>query len=59
MLRDAGIEVEVGVMEEECKNIILFSLSILQTIPLLLLWKSAITLDGKIASYTGDATMGI
>lgn len=55
MLRDAGIEVEVGVMEEECKNINpIFFKYITNNTPFVVM-KSAITLDGKIASYTGDA----
>ena len=37
MLRDAGIEVEIGVMKMNVKKLILFSLSILKVIPLLLL----------------------
>ncbi len=55
MLRDAGIEVVTGVMKKECDalNSIFFKY-ITTKLPYVVL-KSAMTLDGKIASYTGDS----
>lgn len=54
-LRQAGIEVETGFMEKECQalNPIFFHY-IQNKMPYLAL-KYAMTLDGKIASYSGDS----
>lgn len=55
ILKNAGIEVITGVMEEECKAINpIFFKYIEQHMPYVVL-KSAMTLDGKIAAYTGDS----
>lgn len=55
ILRNAGIEVVTGVMENECKAINpIFFKYIEQHMPYVVL-KSAMTLDGKIASYTGNS----
>ncbi len=55
ILRNAGIEVITGVMEKECRDINpIFFKYIEQRMPYVVL-KSAMTLDGKIASYTGDS----
>ncbi len=55
ILKDAGIEVVVGVMEEECRELNKeFFYSLKTGLPYVVL-KSATTLDGKIASYTGDS----
>lgn len=54
-LRHAGITVRVGVLEEQCRALIeSFSKYITQHVPFVLL-KLAATLDGKIATASGDA----
>jgi len=54
-LREAGIEVEVGVLEHEasCLNEV-FNKYIQTGLPFVAL-KTAMTLDGKIAAYSGDS----
>ncbi len=55
MLRNAGIEVTVGVLEEEAKKLNeIFIKYITKKRPFVIM-KSAMTLDGKIASHTGDS----
>ncbi|OPZ84199.1 MAG: Riboflavin biosynthesis protein RibD [Firmicutes bacterium ADurb.Bin419] len=55
MLRSAGIEVEVGVLEEEAKKLNeIFINYVVNKKPFVIL-KAAMTLDGKIASVTGDS----
>lgn len=55
ILQEAGIEVIVGVCEEESRRMNeVFNKFIVQKTPFVTL-KSAITLDGKIASYTSDS----
>lgn len=55
MLEDAGIEVEYGILEEEAKKQNEIFLKYIQTkIPYVAL-KYAMTLDGKIATSTGDS----
>jgi diaminohydroxyphosphoribosylaminopyrimidine deaminase/5-amino-6-(5-phosphoribosylamino)uracil reductase len=55
ILQEAGIEVEVGILEAEClaMNEIFYHYIEHQT-PLVAM-KYAMTLDGKIAAYTGDS----
>lgn len=54
-LRQAGIRVRVGILEEECRALNeAFSKYITRRIPFVVL-KVAATLDGKIATATGDA----
>lgn len=54
-LKEHGIEVVVGVKEEECKKINeIFIKYITSKIPFVIL-KSGISLDGKIATYTGKS----
>ena len=55
ILRNAGIEVETGVCEAECRerNEVFFHY-ITQKTPFVVL-KYAMTLDGKIAAHTGDS----
>lgn len=55
ILKKAGIEVEHGLLEKECIKINeIFFKYILEKKPFVV-WKSAMTIDGKIASYTGDS----
>lgn len=54
-LRDAGIEVECGVLEDECRDINrVFFHYITHGTPYVV-WKTAMTLDGKIATSTGES----
>ena len=54
-LRAAGVEVEMGVLEEECAALVVdFEKHIKTGLPYVTL-KAAITLDGKIATRTGDS----
>lgn len=54
-LRQAGIQVEYGILEEECRNMNeIFYHYITHKTPFIAL-KYAMTLDGKIAAYTGDS----
>ncbi len=54
-LRAAGIDVEVGVLEDECKKLNAAYLSgIVRGRPLVVL-KAAATLDGRIATVTGES----
>lgn len=55
ILKNGGIDVEVGVMEKECKAINpIFFKYIEMGLPYVVM-KSAMTLDGKISAYTGDS----
>ena len=55
ILKKSGIEVEVGVLQEDCKNINeIFYHYITHNTPFVTM-KYAMTLDGKISSYTGDS----
>jgi len=55
MLRDAGVEVEVGVLEQEAKKLNeIFINYVVRKRPFVIL-KTAMTLDGKIASVIGDS----
>lgn len=55
ILKDNGVEVKVGILEEEARRINeIFIKYITQRKPFCTL-KSAITLDGKIATHTGDS----
>lgn len=55
ILKDAGIEVTVGVMEREAKKLNeIFIKYIKESTPFVIL-KTAMTLDGKTASHTGDS----
>ncbi|MDR1835013.1 MAG: bifunctional diaminohydroxyphosphoribosylaminopyrimidine deaminase/5-amino-6-(5-phosphoribosylamino)uracil reductase RibD [Fusobacteriaceae bacterium] len=55
MLRDAGVQVEIGLLAEQARKINrVFFKYITSKIPFLFL-KCAITLDGKIAARTGDS----
>jgi diaminohydroxyphosphoribosylaminopyrimidine deaminase / 5-amino-6-(5-phosphoribosylamino)uracil reductase len=54
-LRTAGVEVEVGLMEEACTALVAdFAKHIGTGLPFVTL-KAAVTLDGKIATRTGDS----
>lgn len=55
ILEDAGIEVEIGVLEKESRQMNeVFNKFIVQKLPFVTL-KSGITLDGKIASHTNNS----
>ncbi len=55
MLKDAGIEVEVGILEDEARKLNeIFINYVTKKRPFVIL-KTAMTLDGKIASSTGDS----
>jgi diaminohydroxyphosphoribosylaminopyrimidine deaminase/5-amino-6-(5-phosphoribosylamino)uracil reductase len=54
-LRNAGVRVEVGLLEKECTALVAdFAKHITTGIPFVTL-KAAVTLDGKIATRTGDS----
>jgi diaminohydroxyphosphoribosylaminopyrimidine deaminase/5-amino-6-(5-phosphoribosylamino)uracil reductase len=54
-LKAAGVEVEVGLMEQECTALVAdFAKHIGTGLPFVTL-KAAVTLDGKIATRTGDS----
>lgn len=54
-LRESGIKVDVGLMEAEAKKLNRGFLKAVQTGLPYLLYKSALTLDGKIATESGDS----
>lgn len=54
-LREAGIQVDVGLKEAESKELNRGFLKAIQTGLPYVCYKSALTLDGKIASETGDS----
>jgi diaminohydroxyphosphoribosylaminopyrimidine deaminase/5-amino-6-(5-phosphoribosylamino)uracil reductase len=54
-LRDAGVEVVCGILEGECRRLIApFAKHVTTGLPYVIL-KSAVTLDGKTATSTGDS----
>lgn len=55
ILQDNGIEVVTGILEDECKKINEIFLKYITTNLPFCIMKTAMTLDGKIASYTGDS----
>ena len=55
ILQDAGIEVVVGVLLEECKEINKIFFNYIKTKTPFVLMKYAMTLDGKIATVTGKS----
>lgn len=55
ILRDAGIEVETGILEEECLKLNEVFYHYMQTKLPFVVMKYAMTLDGKIACATGDS----
>ncbi|MDR7071084.1 bifunctional diaminohydroxyphosphoribosylaminopyrimidine deaminase/5-amino-6-(5-phosphoribosylamino)uracil reductase RibD [Fictibacillus barbaricus] len=55
ILKDAGIEVEVGILEKESQHMNeVFNKFIVENVPFVTL-KSGITLDGKVASHTNNS----
>lgn len=54
-LRDAGIEVVVGMLEEEAKKLNEFFMKYITTARPFVILKSAMSLDGKIAAHTGES----
>ena len=55
MLQEAGIEVEIGLCEEEIREMNKVFLKYITTRRPYVLMKTAMTLDGKIAAHTGDS----
>ncbi|GIM28577.1 riboflavin biosynthesis protein RibD [Clostridium polyendosporum] len=55
ILEENGIEVVCGVLEEECKKINEIFIKYITTKTPFVIMKTAMTLDGKIAAYTGDS----
>lgn len=55
ILRHAGIQVEVGLMEVEARKLNEAFIKMVTTGLPMVLWKAAMSLDGKIATRTGDS----
>lgn len=55
ILKDAGIEVVVGVLEEECRKINEIFMKYIETSRPFVLMKYAMSLDGKISTATGKS----
>lgn len=55
MLKHAGIKVTVGVLESEAKKLNEIFIKYITTGSPFMIMKTAMTLDGKIAAYTGDS----
>lgn len=55
ILREHGIEVVTGVMEQEAKKLNEVFIKFISTSLPFCILKTAMTLDGKIAAYTGDS----
>ena len=55
ILQDAGIEVEVGLCEDEIRELNKVFLKYISTKRPYVIMKTAMTLDGKIAAFTGDS----
>ncbi|MDR1615970.1 MAG: bifunctional diaminohydroxyphosphoribosylaminopyrimidine deaminase/5-amino-6-(5-phosphoribosylamino)uracil reductase RibD [Syntrophomonadaceae bacterium] len=54
-LEEAGVTVQVGVLEKEARSMNEFYLKFIERGTPFVTLKTAMTLDGKIASYTGDS----
>lgn len=54
-LRQAGIEVECGVLEEECRELNQVFFHYITHHTPYVVWKTAMSLDGKIATATGES----
>jgi len=55
ILKEAGIDVQVGVLEDACRKLNLIFTTFITTRKPFVLLKSGMTLDGKIATVTGDS----
>lgn len=55
ILQDAGIEVECGILKEECEKLNEVFFHYIEKKTPYVIMKYAMTLDGKIAAYTGDS----
>lgn len=55
MMRAAGIQVQTGILEEECRRINEIFLKYITAKRPFVVMKTAMTLDGKIAACTGDS----
>lgn len=55
ILKNAGVDVVVGVLEDECMRLNEIFVNYITKRRPFVVMKSAMTLDGKIATYTGDS----
>ena len=55
MMREAGIQVQTNILEQECRRINEIFLKYITAQRPFVVMKTAMTLDGKIAAYTGDS----
>lgn len=55
MLKEAGVQVETGILEPQCRRINEIFLKYITEKRPFVVMKTAMTLDGKIAAYTGDS----
>lgn len=55
MMKEAGIRVESGILEEECRRVNEIFVQFITAKKPFVVMKTAMTLDGKIAAYTGDS----
>lgn len=55
MMQEAGIQVRTGILEEECRRKNEIFLKYITVKRPFVVMKTAMTLDGKIAAYTGDS----
>lgn len=54
-IREAGIEVTVGVLENECRKLNEVFFKYIESKKPFVVMKSAVSLDGKIATYSGES----
>lgn len=55
ILKESGIDVETGILEDKCRLQNEIFIKYITTSKPFCIFKSAMTLDGKIATYTGDS----
>lgn len=54
-LENHGVKVEVGILEDECRKLNEIFIKYITTKKPFVIFKSAVTLDGKTATVTGDS----